>query len=203
VITTGDGGMITTRNPEWDAKFRLWRQHAMSVPDTVRHGAREVIFETYPEPGFNYRMTDLQAAVGREQLKRLRGLVDERRAMAGLYSTRLAGIAGIQPPAEPEWARSNWQSYCVRLAAGLDQRAIMQDMLDQGVSTRRGVMCSHLEAPYADRSAALPHSEAAQNTGIILPLYPGMEAAQVARVCEALGRAVGAQLAAPVAGEAE
>ena len=69
VLSTGDGGMITTANSEWDAKFRLLRQHAMSVPDTVRHGAREVIFESYPILGYNYRMTDIQAAVGREQLK--------------------------------------------------------------------------------------------------------------------------------------
>src|SRR5262249_17897391 len=75
VITTGDGGMITTNNADWDRKFRLWRQHSMSVPDTIRHGSRQVIFESYPEVGFNYRMTDIQAAVGREQLKRLIGIV--------------------------------------------------------------------------------------------------------------------------------
>ncbi len=73
LISTGDGGMITTRNEEWDAKFRLLRQHAMSVPDTVRHGSNTVIFESYPELGYNYRMTDIQAAVGREQVKRLPG----------------------------------------------------------------------------------------------------------------------------------
>ena len=65
VITTGDGGMLTTANKSFDEKFRLWRQHGMSVSDTVRHGAREVIFESYPELGYNYRMTDLQAALGR------------------------------------------------------------------------------------------------------------------------------------------
>src|SRR5258705_9878873 len=82
VITTGDGGMITTANPELDRKFRLWRQHSMSVPDTVRHGAREVIFESYPEMGFNFRMTDLQAAVGRVQVTRLSTIVAERRQIA-------------------------------------------------------------------------------------------------------------------------
>ena len=73
LVSTGDGGMITTK-PDWDKQFRLWRQHAMSVPDTVRHSSNEVIFETYPELGFNYRMTDIQAAVGREQLKKLPAL---------------------------------------------------------------------------------------------------------------------------------
>ena len=65
VITTGDGGMITTNDPEMDKKFRLLRQHGMSVPDTKRHSAKEVIFESYDVLGYNYRMTDIQAAVGR------------------------------------------------------------------------------------------------------------------------------------------
>ena len=92
VITTGDGGMITTANPEFDRKFRLWRQHSMSVPDTVRHGAREVIFESYPEVGFNFRMTDMQAAVGRVQLTRLATIVAERRQIAQEYTSRLAAV---------------------------------------------------------------------------------------------------------------
>src|SRR5918996_3492545 len=79
VITTGDGGMLTTANPDWDRQFRLWRQHAMSVSDTARHGSREVVFEAYTELGYNYRLTDVQAAIGREQLKRLPALVARRR----------------------------------------------------------------------------------------------------------------------------
>ena len=73
MVTTGDGGMLTTAITDYDRQFRLWRQHGMSVPDTVRHGSREVIFETYPELGYNYRMTDLQAAIGREQLQATSG----------------------------------------------------------------------------------------------------------------------------------
>src|SRR5262249_10263334 len=126
VVTTGDGGMLTTANPEYDRMFRLWRQHGMSVSDTVRHGSREVIYETYPELGYNYRMTDLQAAIGREQLKRLPEIVAERRALASLYSERLRLINGLGTPHEPRWARSNWQSYCVTLPDWVDQREIMQ-----------------------------------------------------------------------------
>jgi len=192
VVTTGDGGMITTANPEYDRKFRLWRQHSMSVPDTVRHGARDVIFESYPELGFNYRMTDMQAAVGRVQLTRLPAIVSERRQLAGAYASRLAGIEGITAPSEPEWARTNWQSYCVTVDSS-DQRGIMQRMLDAGISTRRGVMNSHLEAPY--RAAArgpLPHSEYRQSHGIILPLVPRMAVSQVHEICDALATAVGA-----------
>ncbi len=190
VITTGDGGMLTTANAEYDKKFRLWRQHSMSVPDTVRHGAREVIFESYPEVGFNYRLTDMQAAVGRVQLERLPGLVAERRRLALEYGTRLARIRGIEVPSEPSWAHSNWQSYCVQLPKGSDQKAVMQRMLDEGISTRRGVMNAHLEDPYrGSASAPLPQSERAQD-GLMLPLAPRMDPSQVDRVCAALSAAL-------------
>jgi perosamine synthetase len=176
VITTGDGGMITTSNPAWDQQFRLWRHHSMSVPDTVRHGARKVIFESYPVLGYNYRMTDIQAAVGREQLKRLPQIIERRRFLAERYGESLADVPGIGLPEEPTWARSNWQSYCVRLPDGCDQRQVMQFMLDRGVSTRRGIMCIHREGAYADilRRWPLPESERAQDHSIILPLYHQM-----------------------------
>ena len=94
VLTTGEGGMLTTRNPEFDAFFRLARQHGMSVPDTVRHASATVIFEEYPILGYNYRMTDVQAAIGREQLKRLPGIVARRRRAGGPVLRGLAGDAG-------------------------------------------------------------------------------------------------------------
>jgi dTDP-4-amino-4,6-dideoxygalactose transaminase len=192
VITTGDGGMITTANPDLDRKFRLWRQHSMSVPDTVRHGAREVMFESYPEIGFNFRMTDLQAAVGRVQVTRLASIVDDRRRVARDYDARVSAIAGVAAPAEPAWARTNWQSYCVELPEWCDQRTIMQRMLDNGVSTRRGVMNAHLEVPYRSEGsrARLPRSERAQLRGIILPLIPSMTTSQVEEVCDTLAAAL-------------
>jgi dTDP-4-amino-4,6-dideoxygalactose transaminase len=190
VITTGDGGMITTANASLDAKFRLWRQHSMSVPDTVRHGAKEVIFESYPEVGFNFRMTDMQAAVGRVQLTRLQSIVDERRRIADYYCRRLAAVSGILVPIEPSWARTNWQSFCVELSDGVDQKTVMQRLLDDGVSTRRGVMNAHLEGPYQVPRIRLPRSETAQQRGIILPLSPAMTKAQVDDVCERLEQAI-------------
>ncbi len=191
VMSTGDGGMLTTANAAWDQRFRLLRQHAMSVPDTVRHGATEVIFESYPELGYNYRMTDIQAAVGREQLKRLPEIVARRRLLAQRYRVLLGGIAGIGMPFEPEWARSNWQSFCVRLPAACDQRTVMQSLLDAGVSTRRGIMCSHREPAYRDLPlrARLPHSELAQEHGVLLPLYHDMTDSQQQQVATALERA--------------
>jgi perosamine synthetase len=188
VISTGDGGMITTSNPEWDNQFRLLRQHAMDVTDTVRHGSRNVIFESYPSVGYNYRLTDIQAAVGREQLRRLPEIIEKRRELAAQYARLLANIEGLGLPIEPHWARSNWQSYCVRLPDGCDQRAVMQAMLDSGVSTRRGIMCSHREPAYADAPLrySLAESERAQDRCILLPLYAQMPPKEQHRVAAAL-----------------
>lgn len=196
VVSTGDGGMITTRDPKWDARFRLLRQHAMSVPDTVRHGSNEVIFETYPTLGYNYRMTDIQAAIGREQLKRLPQIIAERRRLADRYADALSSIAGLETPHEPPTARSNWQSYCVRLPAHCDQVPVMQAMLDAGISTRRGVMCAHREPAYRDHPQAtqLPHSEAAQDRCILLPIYPGMTSDEQDKVVKTLAGICSPQL---------
>lgn len=179
VITTGDGGMLTTSNPEWDKQFRLWRQHGMSVPDTVRHGAKQVIFESYPMLGYNYRMTDIQAAVGREQLKRLPEIVARRRYLAQRYQEQLSDVPGLKLPTEPNWAKSNWQSYCVRLSEQYNQVQVMQAMLDAGISTRRGIMCAHREAAYQIEawscgSDRLIESERATDRAIILPLFHQM-----------------------------
>src|SRR5678815_5239703 len=95
LLSTGDGGMLTTSSVELDASFRLLRQHGMSVSDTVRHASTDVVFEEYPVTGFNYRMTDIQAAIGREQLSRLPEIVSRRRALASRYGERLRGIPGI------------------------------------------------------------------------------------------------------------
>lgn len=204
LLTTGDGGMLTTSDAEIDRKFRLWRQHGMSVPDAVRHSSREVVFESYPELGFNYRLTDIQAAVGREQLKRLPEAISQRRQMGARYRQLLADIPGLVLPAEPEGVRTNWQSYCVRLPENTDQRTVMQKMLDEGIATRRGIMCAHLEPAYRDLATwrcaqveckpggscpNLGESERAQNQGVILPLFSQMTEDQQDRVAVALRHA--------------
>ena len=191
VVTTGDGGMLTTANPEYDRKFRLWRQHGMSVTDAIRHGSKQVIFEDYDELGYNYRMTDLQAAVGRVQLQRLPELIAQRRRLAERYCERLSTVAGLALPIEHGWARSNWQSFCVRLPDTVDQRAVMQALLDKGISTRRGVMNIHLERAYSGQSfhraaTSLMQSVSAQRQTIILPLYVQMTDLDIARIVEAL-----------------
>jgi dTDP-4-amino-4,6-dideoxygalactose transaminase len=137
-------------------------------------------------------MTDLQAAIGREQLKRLPSLIERRRRLARHYSDRLRH-SGLEVPAEPDWACSNWQSYCVKLPASLSQRAVMQELLDQGISTRRGVMNIHLEQAYAEpgsyrAASSLARSVWAQRQAIILPLFAQMTDEDLSRVVEALAQ---------------
>jgi perosamine synthetase len=202
VITTGDGGMLTTNDPDLDQKFRLWRQHGMNVSDVVRHGSKKIVFEDYLEIGFNYRMTDIQAAVGIEQLKRLPGLVEERRRIAKAYQVLLGGLEGINVPQDRSNTRTNWQTFLISLQNNkLGQRALMQELQDQGISTRRGIMCAHREPAYRHfdwscenrpgcncnpgKCAALSNSEWAQDHAIALPLFPGMTEEDQVRVVEA------------------
>jgi dTDP-4-amino-4,6-dideoxygalactose transaminase len=181
VITTGDGGMLTTNNPALDRRFRLLRQHAMSISDTVRHAAKTVVFEEYPEVGFNYRLTDIQAAVGRVQLRRLPELLAQRIELANRYHEALANIPGLVLPQVPAQVRTNYQSFVVRLTPEfpLSRDELMQALLERGINTRRGIMNSHQEAAYAEsRRQPLPCSEAARDQTILLPLYSSMSATE-------------------------
>jgi dTDP-4-amino-4,6-dideoxygalactose transaminase len=195
IITTGDGGMITGGAPELMARLARLRTHAMSHSTAERHRAAGVVFEQYLEVGYNYRLSDILAAVGREQLKRLPGLVAARRRLAARYRERLAGHPCLELPREPAYARSNWQSFWVTLKADCprDQAAVMQALLDRGIHTRRGVMCAHREPAYRDLflAHALPVSEFLQDRSIILPLYPEMTAAEQDRVLAALEEVLG------------
>jgi perosamine synthetase len=204
VVTTGDGGMLTTADEALAARLRRLRQHAMSIPDTVRHSGKQVVFEEYTEPAFNYRMTDVQAAVGRPQLARLPRIIAERRALADRYSNELRDNPVISPKTEPTWARANWQSYPISMRPGcaLSQREIMQFLMDHGIACRRGVHNAHQEPAYAGRSnwscgpatcdarpGQCPHlreSERLRDQTILIPLFHGMSADEQGRVISAL-----------------
>ena len=190
IITTGDGGMITTNNLEYDKKFRLLRQHGMSVSDIVRHSARKINFEEYVTTGFNYRMTDIQAAVGIEQLKRLSSIIKERRTIAEIYSNKLEKISWLRTPSESEYCRSNWQSYPVRILdnSPLSRDELMQYLLDSGISTRRGIMNVHQEKPYVSQFS-LEDSELSRDSIILLPLFNGISEEQVGYVTKAIKNA--------------
>jgi perosamine synthetase len=190
VITTGDGGMLTTSDPTLAGRFKLLRQHAMSVSDTLRHRSDSVVFEEYLEPAYNFRMTDLQAAVGRPQLARLDGIVHERRELAARYIDALSANRVLAPPREESWSRSNWQSFPVFLRedAGLSQVEAMQYMLNRGIACKRGISNAHQEPAYSGSGPwSLPRSEWLRDHTILLPLFHGMTPSEQACVLDVCG----------------
>jgi perosamine synthetase len=178
ILTTGEGGMITTNDDQLASRLRPLRQHAMTVSDVARHSAKSVVIESYDEVGYNFRMTDMQAAVGLVQLGRVPGFIERRRAFAARYTETLLKLGWLMPPSEPAGCRHNFQSYMARLTkdapVGRDQ--LMQLLLDRRISTRRGIMAAHREAPYSDPrwDKELPETNAATGECIILPLFHQM-----------------------------
>jgi len=178
ILATGDGGMITTADEKLADRMRKLRQHAMTVSDLARHSSNKVLVESYDEVGYNYRMTDLQAALGLVQLQRLDGMLARRRELAARYSERLSALPWLVVPQEPADCRHNFQSYMVRLQsdAPVSRDQLMQDLLDRGVSSRRGIMAIHRELPYLDEKwdARLPVTNLVTDTTMVLPLFHEM-----------------------------
>jgi dTDP-4-amino-4,6-dideoxygalactose transaminase len=183
VISTGDGGMITTSREDYYERLKLLRQHGMSVNDRVRHEAKSVIFEDHLEVGYNYRLTDIQASVGIKQLEKLDWLVSERRKIALRYNEAFRGFDFLRLPVEKDGYFSNYQSYSIYLEGHcpISRNELMEQLLAAGISTRRGVMTAHRVTAYLKDYAglSLPVSEDLSDRSIILPLYIPMADADI------------------------
>jgi len=192
VVTTGEGGMIATDDGDLAARLRRQRHQGMSLSDFERHGASPTTFETYPEVGYNFRMTDVQAAIGVVQLGRLEEMIARRRSIAQRYTEALYRFQWIQPPHVPADVEPNWQSYQIRLQpdAPLSRNGLMEALHALGIPTRRGVMASHLEAPYRAAAPSLPSTEDAAANCLLLPLHPALELSDADAVVDAIGRAL-------------
>jgi dTDP-4-amino-4,6-dideoxygalactose transaminase len=186
IITTGEGGMITTDDAGAAEKLRRLRHQGMSVSDLDRHQAARIIIENYPERGYNFRMTDLQAAVGLEQMKKLPGILEKRRDIAKKYNTAFLKISSLKVPEVPDYAFHNYQSYWLEVLPGarVNRNELMERLLEKEVSSRRGIMAIHQEPAYVAYHAALPHTERISANTIILPLYPAMTDKEVRQVIE-------------------
>jgi dTDP-4-amino-4,6-dideoxygalactose transaminase len=192
VLTTGEGGMITTSDGELATRLRKLRQHAMSVSDLTRHSASTVVRETYDEVGYNYRMTDLQGTLGLVQLERLDGMIARRRVLAMRYSSRLSSLPWLVMPHEPAESRSNFQSYMVRLRnnAPVTRDQLMEALLKSGISSRRGIMAIHRELPYraGQWDSRLPVTNSVTDSSLILPLFHSMTEDEQDYVMECIER---------------
>jgi dTDP-4-amino-4,6-dideoxygalactose transaminase len=195
VITTGEGGMITTDDEALAERARKLRAHAMSVSDLERHRSDRVITERYEELGFNYRMTDIQASIGLVQLRRLDELLETRRTKARRYNEELTGIRGLETPFVPPYAEHTYQSYCLTLTkdARVDREQLMTNLLRRGIATRRGVMASHLEKTYTSRvgKTSLPVTEDIAERIMLIPLFAAMTDEEQTYVIDALREELG------------
>lgn len=185
ILTTGEGGMLTTSRPEWAARARRLREHAMSVSAAERHSSLVSPPEEYEEVGFNFRMTDLQAAIGLVQLGRLPEIVARRRQLADHYRDELSGVPGLRLVEDPSWGTSNVQSLWLEIlpSYGTNREGLLLALASAGVSARRGIMAAHLHPAHADRDhAPLPVTERLTNSTLILPLFHQMTDAELDQV---------------------
>jgi dTDP-4-amino-4,6-dideoxygalactose transaminase len=195
LLTTGEGGMLTTPNAEWAARARRLREHAMSVSANDRQSTVLAPAEDYLEVGFNYRMTDLQAAIGLVQLGKLPAIVARRRELAAAYADALADLDVLRPVTDPRWGTSNFQSYWVEVLSGacLDRDGVLQALADAGISGRRGIMAANRQPAYRGRDTGvvpLPATERLTDNTLILPLFHQMTDEEQHRVVETLRSAV-------------
>ena len=191
IVTTGEGGMLTTSRPEWAERARRLREHAMSVSAAARHASVLAPAEEYLEVGFNYRMTDLQAAVGIVQLAKLPEVVARRRAIAAAYAKQIADLPGLRAVADPPWGTCNFQSFWVEVGPGfpLDRDGLLAHLAAADISARRGIMASHRQPAYAggdhgDRP--LPVTEHLTDRTLILPVFHQLSESELSRVVQAL-----------------
>jgi dTDP-4-amino-4,6-dideoxygalactose transaminase len=184
LLTTGEGGMLTTPDGSIAARLRRLREHGMDISAADRHRSQQPVIERYTEVGFNFRMTDIQAAIGLVQLRKLPEMVARRRVLARRYQEQLSGIPSLLTADDPSYGETNYQSFWMLLpeesAVGRDD--LMRLLADAGISARRGIMAAHLEPAYADAKPALPVTERLTEHSLILPLFHQMTQSQQEQV---------------------
>lgn len=198
LLTTGEGGMVVTTDEAVAARLRRLREHGMDVSAAQRHASRQPVIEHYLEVGFNYRMTDVQAAIGLVQLAKLDRLIARRRALAARYQEMLAGLPGLSMAGDPAYGRTNYQSFWVLLPDGFgaSRDDLLRLMAEAGISARRGIMAAHTEPAYAEHPRrALPVTERLTAGSLILPLFHQMTEAEQDQVVSVIHAAAG--VAAP------
>ena len=194
LLTTGEGGMVTMDRDEWAVRAKRLREHGMSVSAADRHKGGAAVVEEYLETAFNYRLTDIQAAVGLVQLGRLDGIVARRRELAATYHELLADVPGLRMVSDPAHGTTNYQSFWVRLPddSPLERNDVLAELASRGVSARRGIMASHLEpAYYGHPRGDLAVTEDLTRRTLILPLFHDMTAGEQGTVVDALKAALG------------
>ena len=196
ILTTGEGGMLTTSNAAWADRARKLREHAMSVSANDRHTTVLAPPEEYGEIGFNYRMTDMQAAVGLVQLGRLAEAVTRRRTIVAAYREALSGVAGLRFSQDPPYGTSNFQSFWFEVLPdfALGREELLERLANDGISARRGIMAAHRQPAYAGVNtgrADLSVTERLTDHTVILPVYHQLTPDEQSRVIDSILKAAG------------
>jgi dTDP-4-amino-4,6-dideoxygalactose transaminase len=191
LLTTGEGGMLTTDNPEWADRARRLREHSRDVSATDRHLSAPPLKESYPEIGFNFRMTDMQAAMGLVQLGKLPEMVRRRRALAADYRAVLSRLPGLRYVTDPDYGTSNVQSFWVEVLQDfpLNREELLAWLAADGISARRGTMAAHRQAAYEGHSGfvqPLPMTERLTANTLVLPVFHRMTDEEHRRVTSSL-----------------
>ena len=190
VMTTGEGGMITTSDKNISERIKLLRQHAISITGKERHSSETLTFEDHLEVGYNYRMTDIQASIGLSQLNKIEYIIKERRKIAARYISELDVIDSIKLPVEPTGRISNYQSFAIYIKknSGFSRNEVMQKLMDKGISVRKGIMTSHREKAYSDHKqfTSLSVSEDICDNSFMIPLFVPMDDKDVKHIISSL-----------------
>lgn len=190
-ITTGEGGMVLTDDAELARRMRELRTHGSTVSADARDKGKGFLLPEFNEAGFNYRMTDIQGAMGLAQIKKLDFIIDEKRKGAANYNELIREILPeFITPIEPEGYYHTYQSYVCMLdidRLGLDtvksggeyRNTLLQKLEDEGVATRQGTHAIHMLGYYRDRFGYKPedysNAYAGDHLSITLPLYVGLK----------------------------
>ena len=192
IITTGEGGMITTNDKRIAEKVRLLRNHGMTISPHERNKKVTIKKEEYPLVGYNYRMTDLQGAIGLVQMEKLEYILNKRRAIARRYNSLLEKIEWLERPYVPEYANPNYQSYIVRVKEGgfKIRNHIISKLIGSGISCKAGVQAIHMEKCYREKYKGdrLINTERAFYSTMLLPLYSELKEHEQDKVVRNLRR---------------
>lgn len=190
ILTTGEGGMLTTRRADWAARARSLRTHGSNLaPEDTDQPlrSREVCLEV----GFDYQMTDLQAAIGLCQLMRLPAMVERRRRIAGIYTGALSGLEGLRFVSDPPYGTTNFQALWVEVlpAFPATRESLVERLADAGVTARRGAYAAHRQPAYRWRDIGnirLNYSERLSDRTLVLPVFHELDATSINRVINAI-----------------
>ena len=194
VITTGEGGMVTTNSIVYRDRLTLLRQHGLIAGSYERNNSGKKFSGEHTEIGYNYRMTDIQAAIGLAQLEKLDYIVAERNRIAGIYRKELSSVEWLELPETPPDCVSNYQSFAVtvRKDSPFSRDFIAGELNRAGIAAMKGVMTAHRETAYKNLygEISLPVTESASDSSLLLPIFVPMTDNEVWFVIKSLRQIV-------------